>query len=452
MFSKYYPNCYVKSVFSLDYQKIYNQGFRLIIFDIDNTLAHHGEDPSKEIEILFQKIHKIGLKTLLFSDNSTERIKKFCKNIDSSFVAEANKPNIHKLLKSLEDFSLPKEQSLYIGDQIFRDICMANQVWIKSVLVKYMYKPKQKKGIRRRFENFILRFYTKSKKYQSLKNILKDDQNNIRKRKLFCEIHPIFFKISEFKEQLKYNLKDIYKKNKFAKKKSKEKLENLISEYNTKIIKRSKGIDPETQENKKVNIIIACQKLNWLIIKPGETFSFWKILGQASERKGFKTGRILHNNKLITWVGWGLCNLANSIHNVILLSPLEITEFHSHSDALAPDQWVRKPFSSGTSVSYNYIDYRFKNTTDSTFQLLALVDDDMLKIQLKSNKKSINKYKLVEENHHFKQKEGKYYRISKIYVEISDKKNNKVLNKKLVLDNHSEVMFDYKLIPKEQIR
>lgn len=147
-----------------------------------------------------------------------------------------------------------------------------------------------------------------------------------------------------------------------------------------------------------------------------------------------------------------MCNLANSIHNVILLSPLDVTEFHNHSDALAPDQGVRKPFSSGTSVSYNYIDYRFKNNTDSTFQLLAWVEDDILQIQLKSNNQCANTFKLIEEDHHFNQKESKYYRISKIYVETSDKKTGKLLNKKLVLDNNSEVMFDHQLIPKEQIR
>lgn len=451
MFSKYYPNCYVESVFSLDYQKIYNQSFRLIIFDIDNTLAHHGEKPSKEIENLFQEIHKIGLKTLLFSDNSNERINQFCKNIDSLFVADANKPNTYKLIKELEKLKFPKEQSLYIGDQIFKDICMANQAGIKSILVKYLRKANQNKGIRRRLESIILWFYPISKKYQSLKDILSDNPQK-RRRKLFCEIHPIFFKISEFKEQLKYNLKDIYKRNKYAKNIYNDKLDNLISQYSTKIIKRDIGIDPKTQDNKKVNIIVASKKLNGLIIKPGEIFSFWKVLGKVSERKGFKDGRILYNKKLITWIGGGLCNLANAIHNVILLSPLDVTEFHSHSDALAPDQWTRKPFSSGTSVSYNYIDYRFKNNTDSVFQLIVCVEEDLLHIHLKSDKTCYNNYKLIEENHHFKQKDGKFYRISQIYVETSYKENGKILNKKLVLDNHSEVMFDYKLIPKEQIR
>lgn len=69
-------------------------------------------------------------------------------------------------------------------------------------------------------------------------------------------------------------------------------------------------------------------------------------------------------------LGGGLCNLGNTIHLLVLHSPLTVTEFHSHSDALAPDHGKRVPFSSGTSVSYNYIDYRFKNNTDQNVQLL----------------------------------------------------------------------------------
>ena len=61
-------------------------------------------------------------------------------------------------------------------------------------------------------------------------------------------------------------------------------------------------------------------------------------------------------------------------------------------------------------------------------------------------------YKLVEEDHRFEKEGDKYYRNSKIYREISDKATGNVLEKQLVLDNHSEVMYDYSLIPKEQIR
>jgi vancomycin resistance protein VanW len=453
MFSRFYPNGYVDSVFTIDYKKLYNKGYQAIIFDIDNTLAHHGEDPSTEVDALFKVIHTIGFKTLLFSDNSEERIKRFSKNIDSLFIAEVNKPNTAKLFKAIKALDLPKGKIIYIGDQIFRDIGMTNKVGIDSILVKYMRKAKQKKGIRRRLEKIVLWFYKNNKKYfNSIGDILVDKQSNHPRRKLFCEINPLFYKISTKKEQFKYEFQDLLNKEKITKHISPKKLKNVIAEHTSNIIKRAKGVDQETQQNKKLNTIIACQKINGIIIKPGETFSFWKTVGDTSKSKGFKVGRILRNNKLTTGIGGGLCNLANSIHYVVLHSPLDITEFHNHSDALAPDEGKRKPFSAGTAVSYNYIDYRFKNNTDKNIQLLAWIDDDLLHTELRSNSKFPYAYKLIEEDHHFAKEGNKYYRNSKIYVETTDKKTGEIINKKLVLDNHSEVMFDYDLIPKNQIR
>ena len=120
----------------------------------------------------------------------------------------------------------------------------------------------------------------------------------------------------------------------------------------------------ELQENKAVNLSLAAPKVNTVLIRPGETFSFWLTVGKTTKSKGYKDGRVIINNRLTPGIGGGLCNLSNTIHRLVLHSPLEVTEFHSHSDALAPDEGKRVPFSSGTSVSYNYIDYRFKNNTD----------------------------------------------------------------------------------------
>ena len=53
MFKKFYPYEYVESVFSIDYNKLYNKGYRGIIFDIDNTLVPHGTDSTKKIDDLF---------------------------------------------------------------------------------------------------------------------------------------------------------------------------------------------------------------------------------------------------------------------------------------------------------------------------------------------------------------------------------------------------------------
>ena len=56
MFKRFYPYAYVDSVFAINYQKLYNMGYRGLIFDIDNTLVHHGDDSTPEIDDLFFKI------------------------------------------------------------------------------------------------------------------------------------------------------------------------------------------------------------------------------------------------------------------------------------------------------------------------------------------------------------------------------------------------------------
>lgn len=272
------------------------------------------------------------------------------------------------------------------------------------------------------------------------------------KDKLFCDINPTCYAISLKKEILKRHLKDLKSREHFARTIRSDKLPNVISSHSSRLIKKGKGIDPTLQENKAVNIDLACQKLNGLVIHPGEVFSFWKTVGKTTKKKGYRDGRVIHGNKLRPGLGGGLCNLANTIHLLVLHSPLNVTEFHSHSDALAPDEGKRVPFSAGTSVSYNNIDYRFKNTTDQDIQLLVWCADGKLHGELRSLREFPWCYDLVEENHHFKKEGEKYYRISRIYKRTLDRSTGNTLEKKLVLDNHSEVMFDYTLIPAELIR
>lgn len=167
MLKLFYPYEYVESVFSIDYNKLYKMGYRGLIFDIDNTLVHHGDDSTPEIDNLFQTIQKIGFKTLLLSNNNEERIKRFIKNIDSLYIYDAEKPNTTNYLKAIEMMNLSKEQVLFIGDQVFTDILGANKSGIANILVKYIrLKEETKIGKRRKLENIILKFYKRSKKFQ----------------------------------------------------------------------------------------------------------------------------------------------------------------------------------------------------------------------------------------------------------------------------------------------
>lgn len=273
-----------------------------------------------------------------------------------------------------------------------------------------------------------------------------------KKQVLFCDICPATYAISETKEKLKRNVSDYVGSEKFAVGKTDRRLKNIVSTHSNHLIKKGKGIDPVLQQNKAVNIDLACKKINGIIIRPGETFSFWRTVGKITKKAGYKDGRIISANKLQPGLGGGLCNLGNTIHLLVIHSPLKVTEFHTHSDALAPDEGKRVPMSSGTSVCYNYIDFRFKNTTNQPVQLCVWCEDGELKGELRSARPFLYSYEIVEEDHHFAKEGDKYFRISKIYKLTKDKKTGEVIYKNLIRDNHSEVMFDYDQIPKELIR
>lgn len=143
--------------------------------------------------------------------------------------------------------------------------------------------------------------------------------------------------------------------------------------------------------------------------------------------------------------------MANLIHYLVLHTDLEIVEKWHHSDALFPDVKRRVPFGTGTSIAYKALDYKFKNTTNHPVQLRIWQDDTMLYGEIRSTVPLDFRYKLVEEGHHFSNEDGIYYRNSKVYRIKTDKETKEEISKELILNNHSKVMYDYSLIPKEEI-
>lgn len=161
MIEKFYPCEYVKSVSDIEFKKLYDSGIKAVIFDIDNTLVFQDEDSTEETERLFSALHKLGLKTMILSNNNEERVRRFLRNIDSPYICKAYKPFRKGYLRALEMLAVEKEQAVFVGDQLFTDILGANRCGIRSILVRYIEKSGSKPQLRRRFEKVILRSYFK---------------------------------------------------------------------------------------------------------------------------------------------------------------------------------------------------------------------------------------------------------------------------------------------------
>ncbi|MBE6842457.1 MAG: YqeG family HAD IIIA-type phosphatase [Ruminococcus sp.] len=160
MLKKFYPYEHVKSVFDIDYEKLYQQGFRGLVFDIDNTLVHHGDNSNQKIDNLFSYIKKIGFKTLLLTNNDEPRVQRFIENIDTPYICDANKPEKSCYINAVKSLNISKEKIICIGDQIFTDILGANRCDIPNILVDFIRLPDERKFGKRRFvEKMILKTY-----------------------------------------------------------------------------------------------------------------------------------------------------------------------------------------------------------------------------------------------------------------------------------------------------
>ncbi len=166
MLKNLYPYERCQNVFQIDYEKLFDMGYRCIIFDIDNTLVHHGEDSNREVDMLFAQIQNIGLKTVLLSNNDRQRIERFCKNIETLSIPDAAKPRPEGYHKALALCGVRNSEAVFIGDQIFTDIYGANRCRIPSILVDFIRKDLNAKiGKKRILEKVVLKIYSKSKKY-----------------------------------------------------------------------------------------------------------------------------------------------------------------------------------------------------------------------------------------------------------------------------------------------
>lgn len=263
------------------------------------------------------------------------------------------------------------------------------------------------------------------------------------KRKLFCEISPLTYKIAIEKEILLRHIKDKLSKEIFAKEKQEEKLPITIYKHNSLIRRKLGNVNMELQENKATNLSLAAPKINGIIIKPGETFSLWHLVKRCSKKKGYKEGLTITGGKTSQGLGGGMCQLSNLIHWMILHTDMEITEHHHHDQLdLFPDFKRVIPFGTGTSIMYNYLDYRFKNTTNLTYQLIIYVTDEYLCGELRANDNQKYKYHIVAEDVFFSKETDGVYRNGKVYREKNDCKTGNCVSKELIRTNHAKVCYD----------
>lgn len=165
MLEKFYPGEYLESTYTIDFESLYEQGYRGIIFDIDNTLVPHGAPADERACALFERLKKLGYRCMLLSNNKEPRVKLFNDAVGVSYIYKAGKPKTAGYLRAMEQMGTSRENTLFVGDQIFTDVYGANRAGIRTILVKPIHPKEEIQIVLKRYlEKIVLFFYKRKQK------------------------------------------------------------------------------------------------------------------------------------------------------------------------------------------------------------------------------------------------------------------------------------------------
>lgn len=165
MLEQFYPGDYLDSAYEIDYEGLAAQGYRGLIFDIDNTLVPHGAPADERAIRLFQRLKALGFQCCLLSNNQLPRVEMFNRDVQVHFIENAHKPSVKNYLRACELMGTDRDHTVFIGDQIFTDVYGANRAGIRTILVKPIHPKEEIQIVLKRYlEKIVLFFYLRRKK------------------------------------------------------------------------------------------------------------------------------------------------------------------------------------------------------------------------------------------------------------------------------------------------
>ena len=129
--------------------------------------------------------------------------------------------------------------------------------------------------------------------------------------------------------------------------------------------------------NRSNNLSLASKKINGTIVMPDEVFSYNKVVGERTIEAGYKEAGAYSGGGVIQSVGGGICQISSTIYNTALLANLEIVDRSNHAFATS---YV--PASRDATVSWGYIDFKFKNTRKYPIKIVSSANNGVAKVSI----------------------------------------------------------------------
>jgi hypothetical protein len=145
-----------------------------------------------------------------------------------------------------------------------------------------------------------------------------------------------------------------------------------------------------------VNLTLAMEALDRLVIPPGAELSFNQAVGPRLEERGFLPGLMFAQGKVVRGVGGGVCVASTVLYNAALLGGLPVLERWMHSGPTSYAAPTRD-----AAVVYGAKDLRIKNSTNHPIWLRAIVEEGRVRVSLLTLQRPPLQVRLVEEGEAF---------------------------------------------------
>ncbi|MDC7224885.1 MAG: VanW family protein [Spirochaetales bacterium] len=212
------------------------------------------------------------------------------------------------------------------------------------------------------------------------------------------------------------------------------------AEHKTPLRRNLKDEEMWMQENKVHNLSLALKRLDGIVLEPGKSFSYWKLIGPPLGFRGFNKGMVLVNGTVRARSGGGLCQLSNLLYWMTLHTPLTVTERFRHSYDVFPDSRRTQPFGSGATCVYKYRDLQFRNDSVEPFRLSLKLEEGFLKGEWQTEAATGWTYEVYEKKHWISQGwAGSYIRNNILHRRCF--REGELSHDEYLTENHALMMY-----------
>jgi vancomycin resistance protein VanW len=255
-------------------------------------------------------------------------------------------------------------------------------------------------------------------------------------------LYPLAVEVHRLRRRARWLRQDLRSTTRVARQRQDDDLPVRVIRHRSLLLRTLGDSEMWLQHNKVVNLRIACAAVDGLVLRPGEEFSFCRLVGRTTRRKGYVDGMLLDNGEATAGIGGGICQLANLLHWMVLHSPLTVTERSEHSFDPFPDNGRVLPWGVGCAVYYNYVDLRFRNDSDVTFQLRVGVGERYLEGDLRASEPLPHSYSVHARDEAFEQVGARWYRRNEIWRDVIDRRTGNRVGEELLKRNRALVTYD----------